>query len=120
MPTPSSPSNLYYYEALLDPNSIRLVVLDAVAYKDAPLSCKIIQRPRQGQSPAYYAISYVWGDCRSFSHTLEIWQDGQDSSFLRINPNVDTLLREFRAPDTKQFLWIDALCLNQDDDIEKA
>jgi hypothetical protein len=53
------------------------------------------------------------------SQTIEIRHD-DDFSYLRITPNVDALLRGLRAFNKPRYLWIDAICLNQDDETEKA
>lgn len=43
-----------------------------------------------------------------------------DDTYLRITPNVDSLLRAFRKAQEPVYLWIDAIFLNQGDDAEKA
>lgn len=50
---------------------------------------------------------------------LEIEHDG-DTPYIRITINVDTLLRFLRSRTKLNRLCIDAICLNQDDDAEKA
>jgi hypothetical protein len=65
---------------------------------------------------AYEAVSYCWGK-PVFSHSL--WCDDR-TSFLLITENVDAMLRHFRNPVRARFLWIDAICLNQGDNMEKS
>ncbi|KLU90417.1 hypothetical protein MAPG_10271 [Magnaporthiopsis poae ATCC 64411] len=114
------PFNHYQYQALCVEDAIRLVVLDAATDNEAPLSCSLIQRPRSARHIEYFAISYAWG-VPEFTRTLEIrHDDGDDTSYLRITSNVEALLRHFRTPDNPCYLWIDAICLNQDDETEKA
>lgn len=113
------PFNHYQYQALCVEDSIRLVVLDVATNNKAPLSCSLIQRPRSARHVEYFAISYAWG-APEFTRTLEIRHDGDDTSYLRITSNLDALLRHFRTPGNPRYLWIDAICLNQDDETEKA
>ena len=114
--------NRYHYEPLCTENSIRLLVLDPAIDKEAPLSCSIIQHQRSKQTTDdftdYTAVSYTWGE-PEFSRSLEIRCD-DDTSYIRITLNVDTLLRRFRASKEPRCLWIDAICLNQTDEMETA
>ena len=110
--------NKYHYEPLIAEDAVRLVVLDPARVEEAPLSCSIIQKLRSIQPADYSAVSYAWG-APEFSRNLEVRCDS-DTSYLRITPNVDALLRHFRTHSQPQYLWIDSLCLNQDDEIEKA
>jgi hypothetical protein len=110
--------NKYYYEPLCAEDAVRLAVLDPAAGETTPLSCSIIQRRRSAQTLDYIAVSYVWGK-PEFSRNLEIRCDG-DTSYLKITPNVDTLLRRLRASKKPRYLWIDAVCLDQENEIEKA
>ncbi|KAI1778067.1 HET-domain-containing protein [Hypoxylon cercidicola] len=111
--------NEYHYEPLCAEDEVRLVVLDPATREQDPLSCSIIQSRRPARDPDYFAISYAWGE-PVFSRNLEIRCDDDDISYLRITPNVDVLLRRLRALDIRHGLWIDAICLNQADEIEKA
>ncbi|KAL7780866.1 heterokaryon incompatibility domain-containing protein [Trichoderma afarasin] len=110
--------NKYYYEPLCADDAVRIVVLDPAAGETTPLSCSIIQCRRSAQTMDYIAVSYVWGK-PEFSRNLEIRCDG-DISYLRITRNVDTLLRRFRASNKPRYLWIDAVCLDQENETEKA
>src|SRR4051812_39808903 len=100
--------NEYHYQPLHTGNSTRLIVLDAAANGQAPLSCSLIQ-VLPGQGPNYHAISYVWGEQTLSPQPLEMREDN-DISYLRITPNVDTVLRRFRSVDKPQYLWLDAIC----------
>lgn len=108
--------NKFHYLPLKTRNSIRLIVLDAAANGQAPLSCSLFQ----GEEANYHAISYVWGEQGILSPQPLEMRHEDDISYLRITPNVDTVLRRFRSLAEPQYLWLDAICLNQDDDTEKA
>ncbi|KAK5992299.1 Heterokaryon incompatibility 6-like protein [Cladobotryum mycophilum] len=110
--------NQYYYEPLYADDAIRLIVLGPATKTTTPLSCSIIQQRLTAPTVSYSAVSYAWGK-RELLRNLELKCDG-DTSYLRITPNVDTLLRHLRARKLPRHLWIDAVCLNQDDEEEKA
>ncbi|KAJ4022606.1 hypothetical protein NW766_001648 [Fusarium irregulare] len=78
-----------------------------------------MQRRLSTQALDYYAISYAWGH-RQFSFTLEMRCNDASSRSLRITRNVDALLRCLRASDETRLWWIDAGCLDQENDREKA
>lgn len=110
----------YLYEPLDAQDAIRLIILYPATDKEAPLSCSIIQRRPPSTRPLdYYAVSYAWGE-HHLSSTLEIKCNDASSKSLRITPNVDALLRYLRASDEIRYWWIDAICLNQGNDVEKA
>jgi hypothetical protein len=63
--------------------------------------------------PQYEALSYVWGD----SHrTRFIFIDGRRS---RITENLEVALRRLRHLDQERILWVDAICVNQQDLAER-
>lgn len=113
------PFNNYQYEALCAEDAIRVVVLDAATDEAVPLTCSLMQYPRSARAVEYYAVSYVWGK-PEFTQSLEVRHDGDDTSYLRITPSVDVLLRHLRTLSDSCYLWIDAICLNQNDEAEKA
>lgn len=61
----------------------------------------------------YHALSYCWG---SQHRTRPITCDGQS---LNVTPNLESALKRLRAPDVAQNLWIDQLCIDQDNIREK-
>jgi hypothetical protein len=62
----------------------------------------------------FEALSYTWGNGQSFE-TITI----NDAS-VHIGANLETALRYIRSPDTPRTLWIDALCINQNNNAEKG
>jgi hypothetical protein len=67
-----------------------------------------------GDDSHYEALSYVWGDA-----TLRrpILLDGQ---VTEVTVNLEAALKRLRYPDRDRHLWVDALCINQGDDVEKT
>ena len=65
----------------------------------------------------YLALSYTWGDP---SNTRKILVNGEQ---LVVTQNVEACLRALRKKDYTQSgwkFWIDAICINQEDIIERA
>lgn len=62
----------------------------------------------------YERVSYVWGDGHN---KVMITVDGHDTT---ITKPLELALKRMRLPGEKRTLWIDQLCINQDDDSEKA
>lgn len=67
--------------------------------------------------PRYEALSYVWGSTEA---PQSIYVGYQERATLQVTRNLRTALQHLRSPDQERVMWIDALCINQSDDIEKA
>ncbi|KAM5354795.1 hypothetical protein ACJ41O_001441 [Fusarium nematophilum] len=61
----------------------------------------------------YTALSYCWGP-PVFEASIEC--DGHEK---KITKSLETALRQLRQPDWPIVMWIDQICVNQDDDREK-
>lgn len=116
----SGPLRLYQYQPLESYTTIRVLVLQTAEDLYKPLKAQLVRV--QGEhlllghsSPDYYeALSYCWGE-PTLSHVLLVNED----STLGITRNADTLLRHLRSSSKTRYLWIGAICLNQEDTIEK-
>ncbi|KAL9045503.1 MAG: hypothetical protein Q9214_001459, partial [Letrouitia sp. 1 TL-2023] len=64
--------------------------------------------------PVYEALSYVWGDPRV---TKSINLGGRS---FRVRKNLWTALKAIRISDTSRTIWIDAICIDQDDKEERS
>ncbi|KAH7083407.1 heterokaryon incompatibility protein-domain-containing protein [Paraphoma chrysanthemicola] len=62
----------------------------------------------------YDALSYAWGNSLP---SIECVCNGT-ATLLR--DNLDAALRYFRQPEDERYIWIDFLCINQEDDVEKS
>lgn len=62
----------------------------------------------------YHCLSYVWGDA---SDRVPISLNGQAFSITR---NLWIALRRLRWYGQLDYLWVDAICINQDDMYEKS
>jgi hypothetical protein len=117
----------YAYRPLPQDGSHHIRVLRFDTSEDAlrldNLSCSMINDfdPREA---CYYAISYTWGDATRRS---TIWIDGVPVS---VPENTYNALRQVRCYSPNQdattaatdciYLWIDAVCINQEDAEEKG
>jgi hypothetical protein len=99
------------YEAL-DRGSIRLLRISPGS-PSQPLLCSFIQR-RLAFIESYEAASYVWGDQEM---SCGIMVDGKE---IRITENAYHIIRQRRSRWEDRLLWIDQVCINQNDPIEKS
>ncbi|MCJ1383200.1 hypothetical protein MMC17_006313 [Xylographa soralifera] len=66
------------------------------------------------EAPPYEALSYVWGDAATSGH---INCAGKD---LPITPNLTAAIYRLRLTSVDRCLWIDQLCINQDNLQERS
>ncbi|KAL2143754.1 hypothetical protein VTI28DRAFT_10051 [Corynascus sepedonium] len=75
----------------------------------------ILHRVSLDNQPSYHALSYVWGDP---TPTRSIRVNGRP---LPIAHNLHQALLALRhGGDAQEWLWIDAICINQDDPKERS
>ena len=95
-------------------NHIRLLRLLPHKDKNAPIQGKILACPLpdddgEGGCSLYEALSYVWGSpvkpCR-----IQL-----DDAELSVTENLHCALGRLRDRWVERILWIDAICINQDD-----
>ena len=85
-----------------------------------PLHCTLTTRPLKSTlHPTYEALSYHWGDGEP---TEEITLNTRGKDFpdpFMVRPNLASALKQLRYRDRPRYLWIDAICINQDDNSER-
>lgn len=121
----------YQYTPLLD-DEIRLLRLSPGSFGD-PLSCSLKIVPMEKLTTTlheFQALSYAWGnDPPSYPVSLDdLPKSGECSSTAAstqsytylVRENLQQALRHIRLADDYLWIWVDALCLNQDDQIEKG
>lgn len=112
----------YVYEGLCAPDAVRVLALKPALDFDDQLRGDIIQYSRSkflrspDDSAHYTAVSYTWGEPVFLKYLV----CNGGASRLKITPNMDCLLRHLRKKYEPRHLWIDAICLNQADQEEKA
>lgn len=82
---------------------------------DAPLICNLEDQLIDEQP--YEALSYVWGNSTHVAFVTCI-EDGNEGR-LGIGKALEIALIAFRLADKKRRIWIDALCINQNDVVER-
>lgn len=111
----------YLYCSLPSPTSIRLIEL--LPGKDVePISCSLRPVNLKDTQP-FEALSYVWGDSRDKRSVLCLDHSSitqTNKSTLHVTVNCWHALRRLRLEDKTRELWIDAICINQEDDDEKS
>lgn len=65
---------------------------------------------------SYKALSYTWGGLENAGF-MRLYVDGFD---IEVKDSLLTALRYIRHESEDLFLWVDALCINQNDDYEKG
>ena len=114
-PTPQLEDNRLppSYKPLLRPHSeIRLLCVLPGRVSD-PIICTTSVVSLAEAEGRYNALSYCWG---SQDRTRPITCDGNS---FNVTLNLESALKRLRAPDIPQSLWIDQLCIYQDDLREK-
>ena len=99
----------------LEPDEIRLVILyPGDATDDLSLSTEV--RHIDDAEDDYFALSYVWGDAHD---TLPIYVDRYEFPATRNLVGALRRLRSMLDHDETMTLWIDAVCINQQDVSER-
>lgn len=117
---PQKSNNRFSYTPL-PVGHIRLLRLCANADPAAQICCQLFNYPisrSTGGTHLYDAVSYVWGD-HTKSHTIILAQEGPTAD-LRVTRNLWDVLRHLRDESLDRVIWVDAVCINQSDDMEKA
>ena len=104
--------SLYQYNPLPSEKFIRLLELHPGPANDE-IDCTLRQIELEN-APEYEAISYAWGDP---AIKVDILCDGK---IIRVTQNLKDALLRFKLKDRSRIVWADAICINQDHDVEKG
>ncbi|KAI8945012.1 heterokaryon incompatibility protein-domain-containing protein [Xylaria longipes] len=75
-----------------------------------------LQGSESDHKPKYDALSYTWG---SPENLKTIWVGSPPTATLQITQNLARALQYLRYVSEPRTIWIDAICINQDDDSER-
>ena len=115
-----------YYTPLSAPSAIRILVLRP-GLTNSQLVCSFSEHRLKRDSPfnlenhelPYVAISYTWHEKPEqgpdFSETIYC-----NEQPVSISKNLFNLLKRLRDPENKRRIWVDQLCIDQGNAIEKA
>ncbi|OTB02997.1 hypothetical protein M426DRAFT_264004 [Hypoxylon sp. CI-4A] len=92
-----------------DKQQIRILLLLPGAFDD-PIRCDLSIESTDNR---FEALSYVWGD---MNDTLPIQVQDRDTKVTR---NLEGALRRLRSQHEIRRLWVDAVCINQRDALER-
>jgi len=111
----SSPNGLPSFQNSLEHDKFRLLSILPGQHCD-PLQCILDEFGSHANVPTYYALSYAWGDT---SHKRFVEIRGFDVK-IAVTKNCCDALRSLRHTASTVRLWINAICINQQDAVEKA
>jgi hypothetical protein len=112
LPLVAIDSSRYSYKPLEKPTSVRLLSLQPGDGNDE-LECSL-EHTELDTAGAYEAISYAWGE-PDFCRQLIC-----DGLVLPITANLELALLRLRRPTESRILWVDAVCVNQEDVRERG
>lgn len=99
-------------EDMLD---VRFLRLSPAPRLDDPIHCFVYKASVMDDTyPAFKALSYCWGNPTPARQII------LNSSIVNVGPNLDCALRHLRDKSTDVELWVDALCINQNDLDERS
>ncbi|PVH72680.1 HET-domain-containing protein [Cadophora sp. DSE1049] len=102
---------IYIYKHIPSNGFIRLLTLEA-GFKDSPLRGSLKQVSID-KLPRYEALSYCWGSPDK-PRSIEL-----DDGTINVTESLHSALVRLRRLTKSRLIWADALCINQDDNLEK-
>jgi hypothetical protein len=108
-----------YHSKRVNQNEIRLLKLESSVDLNSPLVGKLIVKSTKetNDSLRYWAISYVWGSAPTPLSPFKLVINGVK---IPISESLWTCLCRLRSENVTDYVWADAICINQTDDLEKA
>ncbi|KAH8898195.1 HET-domain-containing protein, partial [Thozetella sp. PMI_491] len=99
-------------------NEIRILRLLPYGYPDGMIHCHLETRSLQDDQLLYNAVSYAWGDA---TETAELCCN---LAIVRVTKGLHSALKNLRSllntVEEELHLWIDGLCINQEDPDERS
>lgn len=101
----------------MDPKArtIRLIELLPGDFGALPIHCQLVEKSL-APSLSYKALSYSWKNDDA-SPDVAIFCNSRP---IYVSANLHAALRRLRAPDGVVKIWVDAICINQQDHAERA
>ena len=117
MSTVPNSSSEFQYQALESPGSLRVHLLNPSSASLANLHCKLLSTTisdcDQDLFEHYVALSYVWGSTDNLQTII------LEGCQFQITKNLHNALHDIRDPFRVIRLWVDAICINQQDGNER-
>jgi hypothetical protein len=106
--------SLYQYKPLKE-NEIRLIELQSWESYPQGLIIEIRHVPLYQASDTFEALSYVWGDSTNMRRLY-----CSPTTYLMMTTNLWAALHRCRWRSQPRLLWVDAICINQNDLAERG
>jgi hypothetical protein len=104
-------SGPYKYHSLKE-GWIRVLQLKPARYRNKPLQGTLVEVKLEPEQ-SYETLSYVWG---ARTGNCPIICDGKE---ILVTENCEAALRQLRLAKKPITIWIDAICINQSDELER-
>lgn len=111
-----SPSPIY--PSSLDSSHFRLIYLNESEDISAPIHIQL-QEYSFTDHPEYETVSYVWGGEEGDSILCKPVYIGRYWDVILATKNCSALLYYLRSQKVCRVIWLDAICINQADNVEK-
>ncbi|KAF2649500.1 HET-domain-containing protein [Lophiostoma macrostomum CBS 122681] len=111
----------YEYQNFTLPREFRLLMICRDTLDESPRAPSVgydsfeLFTTTLDEAPQFQAVSYVWG-----SGDREVRLHFRQGGFLMITPRLANSLKELVKECSAGFLWIDQICINQEDEEDKA
>lgn len=113
-PVPADSSGNFQHSPLKHKDSFRLLRIHPSLLGSRPLKCDMLSIQSPDLILLYYAISYRW---EKTLKSGKIFINGQE---FPVYANVESILKDMRSPIRPLLVWIDQVCINQEDRAEQA
>lgn len=108
------------HEHLSGSDDFRLLQIYGSASFDDPIHCTLeVAQLDDPDVPLYEALSYTWADLDGDKRNCMPIYIGCHFDVLLVTKNCESALRRLRKR-TNRLLWIDAICINQNDPVERS
>ncbi|KAK4187902.1 heterokaryon incompatibility protein-domain-containing protein [Podospora australis] len=111
----------HIFEMHLTANQFRLIRLDTnqSGNPEAPVHFTLETHDDE-RHPEYETVSYTWGGEDGDSSLCRPVYVGDYWDVLLQTPNCRDMLRSLRSRKHQRLIWVDAICINQQDNLERA
>jgi hypothetical protein len=115
----SKPSWSRIYDPQLSADQFRVIHLIAAKDYNSPVHVDL-EICEDDCYPEYEATSYAWGgEDGDYSLSVPVYI-GSSWDVLAVTKNCASMLQHLRGRRDAQYVWIDAICINQRDDVERT